>query len=99
MMNSRIKIAICLLGALILCSNAYAISPVKMIKSPINYVKELMGFKKELKDRAVEMPQVIKGSEDEKRNRFKRGYALFSEKRYRDAAIELYHFMSMSNHD
>jgi hypothetical protein len=78
---------------------SHALSPVSMIKSPINYVKELMGFKKELKDRAVEMPEVIEGSENEKRNRFKRGYALFTEESYLDAAIELYRFMSMSNHD
>gem|GEM_PF-810443 len=149
-MNSRIKISICLLVAFILCSNAYAVSPGSLIKSPynyvkkflganreskekpavktearessedekhnrspkeyalsagkmiispINYVKELMGFKKELKKRAVEMPDVMEGTKDEKRNRFKRGYALFTEKRYLDAAIELYRFMSMSNHD
>lgn len=77
----------------------YTLSPVKLITSPINYVKELMGFKKELKNRAVEMPVVIEGSADEKMNRFKRGYALFTEEDYLDAAIELYHFMSMSSHD
>jgi hypothetical protein len=76
-----------------------ALSPVRIIKSPINYVKELMGFKKELKDKAVEMPVVIEGSAEEKMNRFKRGYALFTEEEYLDAAIELYRFMSMSNHD
>ena len=76
-----------------------ALSPGKLITSPINYVKNLMGFEKDSKDRVVEMPIVIEGSADEKSNRFKRGYALFTEEKYLDAAIELYHFMSMSNHD
>jgi tetratricopeptide (TPR) repeat protein len=98
-MISKPGLYICLLGAVILCGNAYAMSPVKIIKSPINYVKELMGFKKEIKDKAVEIPAVIEGSEDEKQNRFKRGYGLFTEKDYQEAAIELYRFMSMSNHD
>jgi hypothetical protein len=149
-MVSRTRLYICLLGAILLCGNAYAMSPGSLIKSPvnyvrkflgfkketkdriiekpeavdgsedkkheqlkksntlspgkliaspINYVKELMGFKKKVKDKAVEMPTVIEGSADEKSNRFKRGYALFTEEKYQDAAIELYHFMSMSNHD
>jgi hypothetical protein len=42
MMNSRIKISICLLVAFILCSNAYAVSPGSLIKSPYNYVKKFL---------------------------------------------------------
>jgi len=98
-MISRTRISVCLLAAVIICGNANALSPAKMIKSPVNYIKELMGFKKELKERAVEKPVVIEGSEDEKQKRFKRGYALFTEEDYQDAAIELYRFMSMSSHD
>ncbi len=60
------------MAAVIICGNANALSPAKMIKSPVNYIKELMGFKKELKERAVEKPVVIEGMRMKNKKRFKR---------------------------
>lgn len=98
-MISRTRIYICVFGIILFCSPAFAISPLGFVKKPVNYVKDLIGFKKENKARVTEINSNEENNEDPRRKHFEIGYILFSEERYHDAAIELYRFLSSSTPD
>jgi len=101
---------ICFFVIMFLSSPALASSPLDVIKAPLGLVKKPIGFvnklvgfnkenKSEVSEKVSETLSGDQGDQESNQKNFNNGYALFTEKKYEDAAIEFYRFISASSPD
>ncbi len=106
MMISRYRIIILLLVVFLCTGSALAASPMdyvkaplKLVTSPVNFLKKMLKKDKKEKKSASIVFSEDETDEDAKHKHFELGYLLFSEENYQDAAVELYRFISVSSPD